>query len=155
MDQKMDSGYLEPGETMEDDYNFDQALLPEEVVGIIDQIFCHEVLLFFSKEDAALLTYQMAWHMGHPLAQSVFTSLYIDRLLSSNPSTVEQATFHETHPSDENFTLQILRAYCIGLIKTCFYINARVKSEHYYEVRIASIPPSRKCSSLYIRKRTL
>lgn len=39
----MDSGYLEPGETMEDDYDFSQALLPEEIIGIIDQLLCHEV----------------------------------------------------------------------------------------------------------------
>ena len=46
MDRKMDSGYLEPGETMEDEYDFGQALLPEEIIGIIDQLLCHEVNLF-------------------------------------------------------------------------------------------------------------
>lgn len=40
----MDSGYLEPGETMEDDYDYTQPLLPEEVIGIIDQLLCHEVI---------------------------------------------------------------------------------------------------------------
>lgn len=39
----MDSGYLKPGETMQDDYDFGQALLPEEIIGIIDQLLCHEV----------------------------------------------------------------------------------------------------------------
>jgi ABC-type microcin C transport system permease subunit YejB len=43
MDPKMDSGYLKPGETMQDDYDFAQALLPEEIIGIIDQLLCHEV----------------------------------------------------------------------------------------------------------------
>ena len=43
MDPKMDSGYLKPGETMQDDYDFGQALLPEEIIGIIDQLLCHEV----------------------------------------------------------------------------------------------------------------
>jgi len=43
MDPKMDSGFLAPGETMEDEYDFSQALLPEEVLGIIDQLLCHEV----------------------------------------------------------------------------------------------------------------
>lgn len=43
MDRKMDSGYLEPGETMEDEFDFAQDLLPEEIVGIIDQLLCHEV----------------------------------------------------------------------------------------------------------------
>lgn len=43
MDAKMDSGYLAPGETLEDDYDVLRELLPEEVVGIMDQLLCHEV----------------------------------------------------------------------------------------------------------------
>jgi N-alpha-acetyltransferase 35, NatC auxiliary subunit len=43
MDSKMDSGYLEPGETLEDGYDVLRTLLPEEVIGIMDQILCHEV----------------------------------------------------------------------------------------------------------------
>jgi hypothetical protein len=43
MDPKMDSGYLEPGEMMEDEYDFSQALLPEEIIGIIDQLLFQEV----------------------------------------------------------------------------------------------------------------
>lgn len=43
MDSKMDSGYLAPGETLEDDYNVMRELLPEEVVGIMDQLLGLEV----------------------------------------------------------------------------------------------------------------
>ena len=43
MDQKMDSGFLRDGETMEDEFDFTQDLLPEEIIGIIDQLLCHEV----------------------------------------------------------------------------------------------------------------
>ena len=43
MDPKMDSGCLAPGETLEDDYDVLRDLLPEEVVGIIDQLLCAEV----------------------------------------------------------------------------------------------------------------
>ena len=43
MDAKMDSGYLAPGETLDDDYDVWRELLPEEVVGIMDQLLCHEV----------------------------------------------------------------------------------------------------------------
>ena len=43
MDSKMDSGHLAPGETLEDEYNVLRNLLPEEVIGIMDQILCHEV----------------------------------------------------------------------------------------------------------------
>lgn len=134
MDRKMDSGYLEPGETMEDEFDFAQDLLPEEIIGIIDQLLCHEVS-FFSKSGAKLLISQMAWHMGHPLAQTIFTSLYIDRILSPCPLSIN-ATFFDRGESggNEPITLQILRAYCLGLLKTCYYVNNRVKSEHTYEV---------------------
>ncbi|KAF7868334.1 hypothetical protein EAF04_004866 [Stromatinia cepivora] len=119
MDPKMDSGYLAPGETMEDDYDFAQVLLPEEVLGIIDQLLCHE----------------MAWHMGHPLAQTIFTSLYIDRVLYPSPSSLDETFFDKSESCSENepFMLQVLRAYCLGLIKTCWYVNNRVRSEHFYE----------------------
>ena len=43
MDTKMDSGYLAPGETLDDDYDVWRELLPEEVVGIMDQLLCQEV----------------------------------------------------------------------------------------------------------------
>ncbi|KAL2066239.1 hypothetical protein VTL71DRAFT_2310 [Oculimacula yallundae] len=118
MDRKMDSGFLEPGETMEDEFDFAQDLLPEEIIGIIDQLLCHE----------------MAWHMGHPLAQTIFTSLYIDRILSPCPLGINQTYFDRSEScTDEPITHQILRAYCLGLIKTCSYVNNRVKSEHTYE----------------------
>ncbi|KAL3418683.1 N-alpha-acetyltransferase 35, NatC auxiliary subunit [Phlyctema vagabunda] len=118
MDPKMDSGFLEPGETMEDEYDYSTVLLPEEVIGIIDQLLCHE----------------MAWHMGHPLSQTIFTSLYIDRILSPAPFSLDATIFDRSEScSDEPLTLQVLRAYCVGLIKTCWYVNNRVKSEHFYE----------------------
>lgn len=41
----MDSGYLAPGDTLEDEYDIRRDLLPEEVIGIIDQLICHEVSL--------------------------------------------------------------------------------------------------------------
>lgn len=39
----MDSGYLAPGETLDDDYDVLGQLLPEEVIGIMDQLLCYEV----------------------------------------------------------------------------------------------------------------
>lgn len=47
MDSKMDSGYIAPGENLaqalEDDYDVRRPLTPEEVVGLMDQLLCHEV----------------------------------------------------------------------------------------------------------------
>lgn len=47
MDAKMDSGYFGPGENhaqaLEDDYDVMRELAPEEVMGIMDELLCHEV----------------------------------------------------------------------------------------------------------------
>lgn len=75
----------------------------------------------------------MAWHMGHPLSQTVFTSLYIDRLLNSKQDSWESIRFGNGE-KEEPLTLTVLRAYCLGLIMTCSHVNNRIKSEHFYEV---------------------
>lgn len=41
----MDSGFLAEGEPLEDTFNVLTELLPEEVVGLMDQMLCHEVSL--------------------------------------------------------------------------------------------------------------
>lgn len=41
----MDSGYLAPGETLDHNYDVMKKLLPEEVIGIMDQLLCYEVRL--------------------------------------------------------------------------------------------------------------
>ncbi|KAK2821761.1 hypothetical protein FQN49_007701, partial [Arthroderma sp. PD_2] len=127
MDSKMDSGYLAPGETPDHNYDVMRALLPEEVLGIMDQLLCHEV----------------AWHMGHPLSQTLFTSIYLDRLLWPVPNSLEDARFNNnrTAPApangDENkvggLVNIVLRAYCLALIKACSYVHERIASEFYYE----------------------
>lgn len=41
----MDSGCSRPGAEVEETYDVSRSLLPEEVLGIIDQLLCHEVSL--------------------------------------------------------------------------------------------------------------
>ena len=43
MDPKMDSGCVAPGEEFDELYDVTRPLSPEEVLGIIDQLICHEV----------------------------------------------------------------------------------------------------------------
>lgn len=43
----MDSGCVEPGDEFEELYDVARPLLPEEVLGIIDQLICHEVCFNF------------------------------------------------------------------------------------------------------------
>lgn len=42
----MDTGYLEEGETMDDEYDTWKAILPEECLGVINQLLCLEVCNF-------------------------------------------------------------------------------------------------------------
>ncbi len=85
----------------------------------------------------------MAWHSGYPLAQTLFTSEYVDAMLSSAPQTIQEADF--VPASDETWEPSpmhsILRAYCIGMLKACGYVNERIKNEHYYEVAFRPPPP--------------
>lgn len=51
MDSKMDSGCLAPGESLDDDYDVSQTLLPSEVLGIIDQLLSLEVRILNELHD--------------------------------------------------------------------------------------------------------
>lgn len=46
MDPKMDSGCVESEEDLEELYDISRPLLPEEVLGVIDQLICLEVSKF-------------------------------------------------------------------------------------------------------------
>lgn len=79
----------------------------------------------------------MAWHLGYPLSQTLFTSVYVEALLMPDPRSILEAQFVrdpqvETH---KHPMLKVLRAYCMGMLKACGYVNERIRSEHFYEVR--------------------
>lgn len=77
----------------------------------------------------------MAWHMGSPLSQSLFTSLHLDRLLWPEPKTLEQARFDRDRvPQGHQLLHLVLRASCLGVIKTCDFVYRKISTEHYYEV---------------------
>lgn len=120
MDPKMDSGFLEPGETLEDEYDTLAELLPEELIGIMDQLLC----------------YEMAWHTGYPLSQTLFTSVYIDKLLWPETKVLEQSQFYRGEYPDgrrPRMLLQVLRAYCLAVIKGCDFVIAKVTGRDYFE----------------------
>ncbi|OHE99154.1 Mak10 subunit [Colletotrichum orchidophilum] len=118
MDPKMDSGCLEAEDSLDVDYDVTRPLLPEEVLGIIDQLLCHE----------------MAWHVGYPLSQTVLTSVYVESILMPNPATIDDAHFiRDANGMPPAPMHAVLRAYCLGLLKTCGNVNERIKNEHYYE----------------------
>lgn len=78
----------------------------------------------------------MAWHLGYPLSQTVLTSVYVEALLMPIPTNVHEADFLRGTGTDikSHPPLEVLRAYCLGLIKACAYVNERIRLEHYYEV---------------------
>lgn len=114
----MDSGLLRPGETLTDDYDPLSPLLPEEVLGIMDQLLC----------------YEMAWHQGYPLSQTLLTSIHIDRLLWPEPKTLDEAQLFRSEGSGKHSPLhELLRAYCIALIRCSDLVIQRVTSRDYFE----------------------
>ncbi|KAF2688921.1 amino-acid N-acetyltransferas-like protein subunit Mak10 [Lentithecium fluviatile CBS 122367] len=120
MDPKMDSGFLQPGETLEDDYDPLTPLLPDELIGIMDQLLC----------------YEMAWHTGYPLSQTLFTSLHIDRLLWPETKVFEHAQFYRGDVEEgkrPGVFLEVLRAYCLALVKGCDFVIAKVTGRDYFE----------------------
>jgi len=118
MDPKMDSGFLEPGETIEESYDVMQQLLPEEVLGIMDQ----------------LLSCEMAWHQGYPLSQTIFTSHYVDKIINSAGVDIATARFRINNPSSKDYLVDlVLHAYCLSLIKSCDLVIQKITSTHFYE----------------------
>ena len=77
----------------------------------------------------------MAWHQGYPLSQSLFTSLHIDRILDKNPKTIQAAQFvqEESQNAPQPWLHDVLRAYCVGIIKICDLVMGMITSQHYYE----------------------
>lgn len=43
MDPKLDSGYVGPGESIDDEYDVMRPLSPEQTIGVMDQLLCQEV----------------------------------------------------------------------------------------------------------------
>lgn len=78
----------------------------------------------------------MAWHLGYPLSQTLLTNVYVDSILMPVPADISEADFIRRRPLKEAMPPMhaVLRAYCLGLLKTCWYVVERIKFEHYYEV---------------------
>ncbi|KAG8526336.1 uncharacterized protein KY384_000329 [Bacidia gigantensis] len=149
MDPKMDSGYEANGTIQEHEYDVLRPLTPQQVIGIMDQLFCFEVSMLLSHTSAAMhytliliSQQQMAWHQGFALYQTLFMSYYIDRLLWPKPSCLEEATFDRKgstksrkrlHKSGLGLLHIVLRAYCVGLIKACDFVHERISTEKVWE----------------------
>lgn len=94
----------------------------------------------------------MAWHLGYPLSQTLLTSVYIEALLNPTPTNITEANFIRDPElrNKQPKLLFILRAYCVGLVKACHYVNEIVKEELCYEVGInyLDVPLSHRGTNL-------
>ncbi|KAI5245798.1 Mak10-domain-containing protein [Aureobasidium subglaciale] len=121
MDPKMDSGFVIPGKDAAVD-NFDplQKMLPEEIIGVMDQ----------------LLSFEMSWHQGYALSQTLFTSLHMYSLLTPYYRPLSAIVFSPKRSSPEDpdpLISSVLRAFCLGIMKSCDAVIQEITSEHYYE----------------------
>ena len=74
--------------------------------------------------------------MGYPLHQTLYSSHYIDRLLNPEPESFEEAVFDRDGnklPGNELLHV-VLRAFCLGVIKTCDCVHYRISTEKHFEV---------------------
>lgn len=58
------------------------------------------------------------------------------------PNTIDEADFHRdgVDRAGKAPMQAILRAYCLGMLKGCYFVNERIQREHFYEVRILCTP---------------
>ena len=90
----------------------------------------------------------MAWHQGHPLLQTIFTSVHVYKLLSLEARSLDDVHFLEAQaalwnsvklePSTTDFrdlSAVVLRVYCMGVIASCQNVISKVTSGNpiYYE----------------------
>lgn len=79
----------------------------------------------------------MAWHEGYPLSQTLFTSLHLNNILSSESKPLARLLFRTSRndKAEPGYSLitKILRAYCLGIAKCCDIVIRQIISEHYYE----------------------
>lgn len=101
------------------------------------------VLRASDPSDADFRLRQMAWHMGHPLSQSLFSSFYIDRLIWPEPMTPEEARFdREGESGNENPMVHVvLRAFCVALIKACGFVYHTICGQQFYEASFCQPVP--------------
>lgn len=118
----MDTGYVPLGESVESDFDVAKGISAPKVLWIMDELFRLETI----------------FHDGYPLSQTIFTSLHVFRLVSPTntyPYNLElKNPTPETHLSnDEILVHQILRAYCIGIIKSVQSVLRLIQSNLSFE----------------------
>jgi hypothetical protein len=134
----MDSGCTAFDPKGEEEFDPTRLTPAEEIIWLMDELMYREVSALSLLSSPASDSRQVAWHMGYPLSQTLFTSIYIERLLWPEPKRLADATFWRD-AADTGVESSVLRnvfqPYCVGLVKCCDLVLSMVTSQHYYEVR--------------------
>ncbi|QIX01763.1 hypothetical protein AMS68_007280 [Peltaster fructicola] len=117
MDPKMDTGVVLPADTdvLEEDPAVD--LTAAELIWVLDELICLEI----------------AWLEDHPLSQTLFTSIHIDRLLDPENRYPYQFELRPDKHTQHTLTNQVLHAYCLTLVKCNSMVLDLARSQGFYE----------------------
>ncbi|KIV87076.1 hypothetical protein PV11_02647 [Exophiala sideris] len=119
-DPKMDSGSVAFDPDTEVEFDFTATISPEETIWLMDELLCREV----------------AWQMGYPLSQTLFTSVHLERLLWPEPKRLSDSKFGRSASAivhKSSLLEDVLRPFCLGLVKCCDFVLSMITSQHYYE----------------------
>jgi hypothetical protein len=131
MDPKTDSGMI--GDNAAESSLADvQSVLPEEVIWIMDQLLAREI----------------SWHSGNPLAQTLFTCVFLAESLFNIGDTLESVTFVKTPLTESTFEGEllttVLRGYILGVVKCCESTRVELQKGNIYEVGSTGVSDARR-----------
>lgn len=84
------------------------------------------------------LLFQMEWHAGNTLSQTVYTLLYVHHLAGMDPDLMHFPQNDQTQRVHEGLITVVLRPAVIGLLKCCDLSWREMSKGKVLEVRIPS-----------------
>ncbi len=133
----MDSGCTAFDPESEEEFDPTKPASVEEIIWLMDELSYREVGSPYIPLEPMPDHEQVAWHMGYPLSQTLFTSIHIERLLWPEPKRLSDASFWRNTPAPDtssSLLRNVFQPYCLSLIKCCDLVLSMVTSQHYYEV---------------------
>lgn len=138
MDPRLDSHLAtHPNAASSATFNIFSRLTSEEVCWVMDRCICAEVLErsthispTSTMNTLIRISYQMTWHTGRALSQTVFTCLYYHEFSSLDP------VIWQTHGGTGPYPLvtSVLRASIQSMVKTCDMGWREFVQRHVFEV---------------------
>ena len=117
-------------------------LLPRELCWILDRSFACEVIdlthcvLIFLFICRVCLLFQMEWHAGNTLSQTVYTLLYVHHLANIDPDLVQYPQQGQALRDFEGLTTIVLRSAVVALLKCCDLTWRELSKGKVHEVRL-------------------